>query len=58
MMGKGHDGDQAGIIPRLCKDLFVKINQDTDEDSQYSVEVSFLKPKNGQGYLTLSFFLI
>ena len=56
MMGKGHDGDQAGIIPRLCKDLFVKINQDTDEDSQYSVEVSFLKPKNGQGYLTLSFF--
>ena len=39
MMGKGHDGDQAGIIPRLCKDLFVKINQDKDEDSQYSVEV-------------------
>ena len=39
MMGKGHDGDQAGIIPRLCKDLFVRISDDKDEDSQYSVEV-------------------
>ena len=42
MMGKGHDGDQAGIIPRMCKDLFVKINQISDEDSQYSVEVGEL----------------
>ena len=40
MMGKGHDGDQAGIIPRLCKDLFVRINEDKDADNTYSVEVS------------------
>ena len=39
MMGKGHDDDQAGIIPRLCKDLFNRINLDNDPDSQYSVEV-------------------
>ena len=50
MMGKGHDDEQAGIIPRLCKDLFVRINQDNDSDSQYSVEVRkinhFLDPVN------------
>ena len=38
MMGKG-DKDHEGIIPRLCKDLFVKINEDANTDSQYSVEV-------------------
>jgi len=43
MMGKGHDGDQSGIIPRMCKDLFVKIDQISDEDSQYSVEVSYME---------------
>jgi len=43
MMGKGFDGDQSGIIPRMCKDLFVRINQDKDPDSQYSVEVSYME---------------
>ena len=39
MMGK-HDSDaESGIIPRLCQDLFRKINQDSDPDVQYSVEV-------------------
>ena len=38
MMGKG-EGDNEGIIPRLCKDLFVKITDDDSPDSQYSVEV-------------------
>ena len=40
MMGKGEK--EEGIIPRLCKDLFNRINQDNSEDSQYSVEVSNL----------------
>ena len=39
MMGKGHDDEQAGIIPRLCKDLFVRINDDNNPDAKYSVEV-------------------
>jgi hypothetical protein len=34
--GQG-EGDQEGIIPRLCKDLFVRI--DKDDDSEFSVEV-------------------
>ena len=40
MMGKGEKDE--GIIPRLCKDLFNRINMDHDEDSQYSVEVEIL----------------
>ena len=40
MMGKGEKDE--GIIPRLCKDLFVKINEDNSQDSQYSVEVGYL----------------
>ena len=39
MMGKQDSPTESGIIPRLCKDLFVKINQDTDPSTQYSVEV-------------------
>ena len=39
MMGK-QDEENEGIIPRLCKDLFVKINEDTDPKTKYSVEVS------------------
>ena len=31
------EGEQSGIIPRLCKDLFVRI--DKDSDSEFSVEV-------------------
>ena len=41
MMGKGHDDEQAGIIPRLCKDLFLRINDDDNPDAQYSVEVRY-----------------
>merc|ERR1719412_2120858 len=40
MMGKG-EGEQSGIIPRLCKDLFVRI--DKDSDSEFSVEVSYME---------------
>jgi kinesin family protein 1 len=43
MMGKG-EGDNEGIIPRLCKDLFVKITDDDSPDSQYSVEVGIKCP--------------
>jgi hypothetical protein len=44
MMGKG-EGDNEGIIPRLCKDLFVKITDDDSPDSQYSVEVTYFSLK-------------
>ena len=40
MMGKQEEG-QEGIIPQLCMDLFSRINSDTNEDMQYSVEVCF-----------------
>ena len=33
---------EAGIIPRLCKDLFGKVGQDTDVNTQYSVEVRII----------------
>ena len=39
MMGKDKDKTEAGIIPRLCKDLFGKVGEDTDVNTQYSVEV-------------------
>ena len=43
MMGKGHDNDQAGIIPRLCQDLFQRISHDDNPDAQYSVEVNIAR---------------
>ena len=39
MMGKQEEG-QEGIIPQLCMDLFTRVHSDTNEDMQYSVEVS------------------
>ena len=39
MMGKP-DGDQEGIIPRICRNLFQRISNDTEAESQFSVEVS------------------
>ena len=36
---QGED-DQAGIIPRLCQDLFVRIDSNTD--SEFSVEVGLM----------------
>ena len=42
MMGKGHDTDQSGIIPRLCQDLFQRISLDDNPDAQYSVEVKII----------------
>ena len=48
MMGKGHDTDQSGIIPRLCQDLFQRISLDDNPDAQYSVEVNNnCKPLHG-----------
>ena len=42
MMGKQDHDTEAGIIPRLCKDLFRKVGDDTDPNTQYSVEVSLI----------------
>jgi hypothetical protein len=38
-MGKQDSSTEAGIIPRLCKDLFQKVGEDNDPNTQYSVEV-------------------
>ncbi|XP_040578611.1 kinesin-like protein unc-104 isoform X3 [Lepeophtheirus salmonis] len=42
MMGKP-DNINEGIIPRLCKDLFYKINLGEKDFIQYSVEVSYME---------------
>jgi len=38
MMGK-QEPDQKGIIPQLCEELFQKVEQDTNEELTFSVEV-------------------
>ncbi|XP_034036577.1 LOW QUALITY PROTEIN: kinesin-like protein KIF1A [Thalassophryne amazonica] len=43
MMGKQDVKDQQGIIPLLCEDLFTKINDNTDNSTSYSVEVSYME---------------
>lgn len=43
MMGKPGDPEEMGIIPRLCKDLFHRIEENRDGNLKYSVEVSYLE---------------
>ncbi|EGT35137.1 hypothetical protein CAEBREN_30789 [Caenorhabditis brenneri] len=40
MMGKANDKDEMGIIPRLCDDLFERIDNNNDKNVQYSVEIN------------------
>ncbi|XP_050723707.1 kinesin-like protein unc-104 isoform X2 [Eriocheir sinensis] len=42
MMGKQEEG-QEGIIPLICKDMFNRIADSTDDELQYSVEVSYME---------------
>nr|XP_034974217.1 kinesin-like protein KIF1B isoform X5 [Zootoca vivipara] len=42
MMGKQEE-NQAGIIPQLCEELFEKINDNSNEEISYSVEVSYME---------------
>ncbi|XP_068217159.1 kinesin-like protein unc-104 isoform X4 [Palaemon carinicauda] len=42
MMGKQEDG-QEGIIPLICKDMFDKMSSCSDDELQYSVEVSYME---------------
>ncbi|XP_047495498.1 kinesin-like protein unc-104 isoform X8 [Penaeus chinensis] len=42
MMGKQEKGHE-GIIPLICKDMFRKIANCTDDELQYSVEVSYME---------------
>ncbi|XP_014670393.1 PREDICTED: kinesin-like protein unc-104 [Priapulus caudatus] len=42
MMG-GKDPGQQGIIPRICEDLFNRIEGNSDTDLAYSVEVSYME---------------
>ncbi|CAD5217128.1 unnamed protein product [Bursaphelenchus xylophilus] len=43
MMGKPNDPDEMGIIPRLCRDLYNRVEQTTDHNLQYKVEVSYME---------------
>lgn len=38
MMGK-QEPDQKGIIPQLCEELFQKVEEDTNDELTFSVEV-------------------
>uniref|UniRef100_A0A674K8D4 plus-end-directed kinesin ATPase n=1 Tax=Terrapene triunguis TaxID=2587831 RepID=A0A674K8D4_9SAUR len=42
MMGKQEES-QAGIIPQLCEELFEQINDNSNEEMSYSVEVSYME---------------
>ncbi|XP_034493094.2 kinesin-like protein KIF1A isoform X18 [Marmota flaviventris] len=42
MMGK-QEKDQQGIIPQLCEDLFSRINDTSNDNMSYSVEVSYME---------------
>lgn len=42
-MGKPNDPEEMGLIPRLCHDLFMKIEETSNENLKYSVEVLFFK---------------
>ncbi|XP_043926966.1 kinesin-like protein KIF1A isoform X5 [Protopterus annectens] len=42
MMGK-QEKDQQGIIPQLCEDLFSRINDASNDNMSYSVEVSYME---------------
>uniref|UniRef100_F6PG86 plus-end-directed kinesin ATPase n=1 Tax=Monodelphis domestica TaxID=13616 RepID=F6PG86_MONDO len=42
MMGK-QEKDQQGIIPQFCEDLFSRINDTTNDNMSYSVEVSYME---------------
>ncbi|XP_014215863.1 kinesin-like protein unc-104 isoform X3 [Copidosoma floridanum] len=42
MMGKQEEG-QEGIIPQICKDLFRRISDSSNEEMKHSVEVSYME---------------
>jgi hypothetical protein len=44
MMGYEND---AGVIPRLCKDLFERIAQKTSETLSFKVEASYMEVCEG-----------
>lgn len=35
--------EEEGVIPHICRDLFHRVLSDDDENSLYSVEVSFME---------------
>lgn len=39
MMGRQEEEGQEGIIPQICKDLFKRIHNTSNEELKYSVEV-------------------
>jgi kinesin family member 1 len=44
MMGKPNDPQEMGLIPRLCRDLFRRVEEDSQNaNMKYSVEVSYME---------------
>lgn len=43
MMGKQEVEGQEGIIPMLCKDLFRRIKEESGDEIQFAVEVSYME---------------
>ncbi|XP_039275472.1 LOW QUALITY PROTEIN: kinesin-like protein unc-104 [Nilaparvata lugens] len=43
MMGRQEEKGQEGIIPQICRDLFDRIRNTTNEELKYSVEVSYME---------------
>nr|XP_039270728.1 kinesin-like protein KIF1B isoform X1 [Styela clava] len=43
MMGKQDGGDQAGIIPQLCEELFCRVSGHEEQSLKFSVEVSYME---------------
>eukprot|EP00731_Ephydatia_muelleri_P010946 Em0005g1532a len=46
MMGAGSEEHQKGIIPRLCDTMFGRIDQNTDSQLSFTVEVSYMEIYN------------
>ncbi|XP_065191038.1 kinesin-like protein unc-104 isoform X1 [Sycon ciliatum] len=43
MMGKAHDKTDGGIIPRLCEELFARVDANDDADLSFHAEVSYFE---------------
>lgn len=62
MMGKPNDPEEMGLIPRLCHDLFMKIEETSNKNLKYSVEVLFfylmLKYLKNQTFLKIDLITV
>ncbi|XP_063683254.1 kinesin-like protein unc-104 isoform X2 [Bolinopsis microptera] len=54
MMGAPDQTDLKGVIPQTCEDMFLKIDEETDADTTFSVEVSYMEIYNEKVHDLLS----